>query len=213
MTPKFAAAVDTVFAHALDLFDRLEGGDATIDLKVERDGLRKQLDLAEVDLANSNDWFFAKYALVAWIDEMLRELLWHQRNEAIENSLEFELFNTSDAFYMFYTKATEASQLPKKDALEVFYLCVVLGFRGLYREQNAADAAQAYDLPPDVATWARRTARLIHTGQGRPPIGEKIQAPEGAPPLTGRYLFMGSVILGVILLVALLLSFYVVSLG
>ncbi len=97
-------------------------------------------------------------------------------------------------------KAKEASSLPRKEALETFYVCVVLGFRGLYRDPVAAAAlAEPRQLPPNLETWARQTSMAIQLGQGRPPISESSEPIEGAPPLEGPFLLMWSSLFGVIL--------------
>ena len=60
--------------------------------------------------------------------------------------------------------------MTRRDALEVFYVCVVLGFRGLYAMPEAAFLAEQLGLPPDLESWAARTAKMITLGQGRPPF-------------------------------------------
>ncbi|HEX4149103.1 MAG TPA: DotU family type IV/VI secretion system protein, partial [Pirellulales bacterium] len=98
-----------------------------------------------------------------------------------------ELFNTRLANEQFYLKAKDASLLPGRDALEVFYVCVVLGFRGLYRDPMvAAVLAEPRGLPVDLETWAKQTSLAIRLGQGRPPLNEGGAPGAGAPPLSGQ---------------------------
>jgi type VI secretion system protein ImpK len=99
-------------------------------------------------------------------------------------------------------KAKEASSLRRKDALEVYYVCVVMGFRGLYRDLNRAAAfSEALGLPPDLDTWARQTAMAIQLKLGRPPISEATVSIEGAPPLDGPFSFIWAALAGLILTV------------
>jgi type VI secretion system protein ImpK len=186
MTPKFSAAVDLVFQQVLDLLERIGDGENPSPQE-ERVRIRSRLDHAEAQLGRSPDWQLAKYALVAWIDEMLIvEAPWKDRDWWNENKLEWELFQTNDRYQLFYKKAKEAFALPQKDALETFYVCVVLGFRGLYRDPAAAAmAADALQLPRDLQSWTRETAMAIRLGVGRPSISEVNQPLEGAPPLNG----------------------------
>ena len=137
-----------------------------------------------------------------WIDEVLIDAPWDGRSWWKENALEVEIFNTRLRNEQFYLKASEASSLPQKDALETFYVCVVLGFRGLYRDPVAAAAlAEPRQLPPDLETWARQTSMAIQLGQGRPAISEASEPLEGAPPLDGPFLLIWSSLCGVILAV------------
>ena len=117
--------------------------------------IRSRLDHAEAQLGRTPDWLLAKYALVAWIDEMLIvDAPWRDRDWWNENKLEWEIFQTNSRYDLFYKKAKEAFALPQKDALETFYVCVVLGFRGLYRDpvrglnggRSLADSPRSPDL-------------------------------------------------------------------
>jgi len=199
MTPQFAEAVDPVFLDVLGLLDRI-GRDEHPPPKEERLRIRGWLDQAEAILGQGPDWQLAKYALVAWIDDVLIDAPWEGRGWWKENALEVEVFNTRLRHELFYTKAQEASALPRKDALEVFYVCVVLGFRGLYRDPAAAAVlAEPRGLPADLESWARSTSMAIQLGQGRPPISEASVPGEGAPPLDGPFLLIWASLLGVVL--------------
>jgi type VI secretion system protein ImpK len=196
MTPEFALAVDPIFLHVLELLERIERNE-TPSAKDERSRVRSQIDRAEAMLGRKPDWELAKYALVSWIDDLLIEAPWDGRQWWEENALEVELFNSRDAFSKFYVQAEEAQKLTKKDALEVYYVCVVLGFRGLYRDSNAE--AELLGLPASLEEWARKTAMAINLGLGRPPITVNSRPGEGAPPLEGRFNLVGMSIVAVIL--------------
>ncbi|MGO8744493.1 MAG: DotU family type IV/VI secretion system protein [Thermoguttaceae bacterium] len=215
MTPKFATAIDPVFLHVLGLLERISDGENPSP-KDERLRIRGWLDRAEAQLGKGPDWELAKYALVSWIDEMLIvESPWPGQSWWRENALEAEIFDYRLRHEMFYQKAKEASVLPQKDALEVFYVCVVLGFRGLYRDPVAAAAlAEPQQLPGDLDTWARQTAMAIRLGLGRPLISDSSRPLEGAPPLQGPTtlvwaLFFGSVLLALLVIVVWLFLFTV----
>jgi hypothetical protein len=81
----------------------------------------------------------------------------------------------------------------------VFYVCVVLGFRGLYRDNAAAFLADQLGLPPNLEGWASQTSKSIQLGQGRPSITESPRPGSGAPPLDGKYLLIGTALLGIAL--------------
>ena len=201
MTPAFAKAVDPVFLHVLGLLDRLstEGG-STVVPEDERVRIKSLIDVAEGYLGQAADWQLAKYALVAWIDEVLIETDWPGRDWWNENVLEVEIFNTRLANEQFYVRAKEASGLQKRDALEVFYVCVVMGFRGLYRDAFVAQTlAEPRGLPPTLDGWFKHTQLAIRLGQGRPILSDAGDPGPGAPPLSGESLLVWSALIGVFL--------------
>ncbi len=213
MTPEFAKVVDPIFLHVLGLLDRIAREDSPVP-QDEREHILALLGAADAKLGRGQEWELGKYALVSWLDEVLVEAPWEGRNWWNENVVEVKLFNTRLCNELFYTKAQEAGTFPRKDALEIFYVCVVLGFRGLYRDpESAAELIRSRGMPPDLETWAKQTALAIRLGQGRPPIAESAETGQGAPPLQGQSLMIGSVLLGVILAAFTLILGLVFSMG
>ncbi len=201
MSPTLAQAVDPIFLHVLDLLERIEAGSPT-STQEERLRIRTLIDQAEATIGGGAEWELAKYALVSWIDEMLVELPWSGQEWWSNNVLEVELFNTRLCYEEFYTRAQQAATMSRRDALEVFYVCVVLGFRGMYRDpQLAAHLLQARGLPADINTWAKQVAMTIRLGQGRPPLAEPRREITGAPPMRGKTRLMW-VSLAAVLLIA-----------
>jgi len=199
MSPEFAKAVDPVFLYVFRLIDQIQEG-VQPHPEEERVRVRGMLDQAGAVLGQTPDWELAKYALASWIDEMLIvEAPWRGNDWWKNNSLEWEYFNSQDCSEQFYLKAKEASTLRRKDALEVFYVGVVMGFRGMYRDpQRAAAMSEALQLPPNLDTWARQTAMAIQLRQGRPPIGEQSVVVGGAPPLDGPFSLIWASLAGVV---------------
>ncbi len=204
MSPDFALATDPVFLHVIDLLERINRNEAR-EPGAEREGIENSLRDAEARLGDKKDWQLAKYAIVAWIDEVLKQADWDGRKWWTENSLEFAFFATNDASVEFYRKAKEAAGLSRRDALEVYYVCVVLGFRGLYNFDDRLFLTEQLQLPPDVESWASRTARSIKYGLGRPDMEIDPQPIRGAPPLSGRYRLVATSLATVVLLCFVLL--------
>ena len=201
MTPEFAKAVDPIFLGVLGLLDRI-GRDEPLNAEEERVRIRGALDQAEALLGQGDDWQVAKYGLVAWIDEVLIDAPWEASSWWRENSLEWEEYKTLDRSEEFYLKAREASTLRRRNALEVFYVGVVLGFRGLYRDPGRVEALhEGLELPSDLEAWAKQTAMAIHLGRGIPPISDSSVPIEGAPPLDGPFTLIWSSAVGLILIV------------
>jgi type VI secretion system protein ImpK len=207
MTPRFAQAVDPVLLHVLGLLDRINRDEQPSPIE-ERLRIVALLDQAEAIVGAGTEWDLAKYALVSWIDEMLVEIPWEGRDYWSNNVLEVELFNTRLCNEQFYTRAQESSTLARRDALEVFYVCVVLGFRGLYRDpQTATMFAAAHGLPPDLDTWAKQASLAIRLGQGRPALAAPRRDIAGAPPLRTKPLVAWSWLAALLLAVGAAVSY------
>lgn len=182
MTPKHSLAVDPLLLHMLGLLDRISYGEEPNPLD-ERLRIRALLDQGEAIVGAGREWELSKYALVSWIDEMLVETSWRGREWWSNNVLEMELFRTRLCNEQFFLYAKEASTLTRRDSLEVYYVCVVLGFRGLYRDAMLAEMlTEQHGLPGDLPTWARQTAMSIRLGQGRPQLAGPKREIAGAPP-------------------------------
>jgi type VI secretion system protein ImpK len=198
MTPTFAAAVDPIFSYVLGLLDRIAKGESR-SVQEERASIRSLIDQAAARSAGQQ-WELAKYALVCWIDEVLLEAPWDGRDWWNNNVLEVEIFKMREAAERFFFDAREAATLPQRDALEVYYICVILGFRGLYRDPDAAATlTHSRNLPADLETWVRQASMAIHLAQGRPTIAEGGSPGEGAPPLHGQSFMVWAVLTGILL--------------
>lgn len=158
MREEIANLVYPVIMYGLQMRDRLEQGEA-LDLDAEQSQLRAIL-LSDVearqwidfggtkgaassgnDAEQGNPFLGIRYALVCWLDEIfiLNSPLENQWNE---RKLEGELYGTNDRAWKFWEQAELALARPSNDALEAFYLCVQLGFRGEMRD--GTDKLQAW---------------------------------------------------------------------
>lgn len=186
MTPGFAQAVDPIFLHVLGLLDRIQQGEQPAP-QDERLRVRALIDQGEALVGTGPEWDAAKYALASWADEMLIDAPWEGHSWWSNNALEVELFQTRSCFDRFFIRGQEVTTLARRDALEVYYVCVVLGFRGLYRDpEMASSLIQNYGLPPDLESWAKQAAMAVRLGQGRPALPSPIREVTGAPPQQGR---------------------------
>ncbi|MBI3864222.1 MAG: DotU family type IV/VI secretion system protein [Planctomycetia bacterium] len=205
MTPKFSRAVDEVFVYVIGLLTRIEQNE-DLNPGHEKTQIRGLLDRAEAKVESRDEWRLAKYGLVAWIDEALTQAEWKAREWWQERSLEQDYFRTGDAGIQFFVRAREAQECTNKDALEVFYVCVMLGFRGVYGARGGAEQAEQYNLDPSLDAWIERTAIAIKLRQGRPPISGIPQVAVGAPPLEARFQFLGMALFTLMLIVATVLT-------
>jgi type VI secretion system protein ImpK len=203
MTPDFAKAVDPVFEYVLELLDRIEAGRET-SAEREHQRILRAVDRAEAELGAGNEnWQSAKFGLVCWIDEMLSAHVWEGAEYWSNNPLERELFGTADRALLFYTWAKKAAAERQRDALEVYFVCVILGFRGLYEiPEVAADLVDKFELTATLNDWLSQTGSALQLRRGVPPINPTGKIPPGAPELRGYSLMMAA-LLAVILAGAL----------
>ena len=125
------------------------------------------------------------------------------------NVLEVQHFNTRLCNEQFFVRAAEASTLTKRDALEVYYICVVMGFQGLYRDPLMADSLiHGHGLAPDLASWAQQASMSIRLGQGRPPLKPPQREIAGAPPLRSKSVVVWSWLIAIVLVVCNIVYFY-----
>lgn len=77
----------------------------------------------------------AKYAMVAFLDEGVLSSKFPMKDEWAGSPLQLEYFNDFAAGEEFYTKLKQirgAADSDKRDLLEVYFLCLTHGFKGMY---------------------------------------------------------------------------------
>jgi type VI secretion system protein ImpK len=165
MLYEFAAVVDPIFAHVLHLLSRIATSQGDQNIDRERDAIRLNFDVAEKTMLaipnHRKQWELARYALVAWIDEVLIEAPWSGRQKWQDNLLEFAFYQSRDRAEGFFHKATQAKEAGFLDALEVFYLAVMLGFQGLYGVDDRIERAHKLKIPTSLKVWADDTGLLV----------------------------------------------------
>jgi type VI secretion system protein ImpK len=77
----------------------------------------------------------AKFALIAFLDEAIITSDWVHKEKWLSFPLQLELFNINDAGEKFFDLLDTLRQFPKSgsDLLEIYYLCLALGFKGKYQ--------------------------------------------------------------------------------
>lgn len=192
MRDEIANLVHPVLTYGLRLRDRLEAGEKP-SLELEQAVLKGML-LSELEAQRYSDFggdverdvarndeeaaplfLGIRYALVCWLDELFIlyspwEAAWN------EHKLEAALYGTNDRAWKFWQQARLAESRPGGDALEAFYLCVMLGFRGELRES-----------PEQLRLWTAAAQAQVtrnRAGGWTPPPG--IEPPTYVPPLRGR---------------------------
>jgi type VI secretion system protein ImpK len=192
MTDQFAGIVSPVFQHLIELQSLLEQGENPA-LEPQREQMIELLAEADQKARGSSqiahDYELARHALVYWIDEVLINSPWRYAMEWRQRILEWDLYQERLRADRFYEKAQEAEALASTDPLEVFYLCVALGFRGRHA-----------DNPAELRRWAERVYNRIVGGSQQ---ADKFLPDEPIERTTLRPLPGPSILLTVSILVAI----------
>jgi type VI secretion system protein ImpK len=161
--------IDSSLSAAPDLRQRLIGA---LDRMVS-DGRR--IGLADADLAE------ARYALVAFIDEQIMRSDWAGRAEWMARPLQLELYHENTAGENFFVRLRSLLRAGDRPvAVEVYYLCLVLGFQGAYRDGGEPQALEKFTraardqlrkVLPDAAKISphakpKGSTRSVKTGYG-----------------------------------------------
>jgi hypothetical protein len=133
MKRETADLICPIFRQGLRIKERLRRGER-LSVHAEQAELRRLFQMGSpVDLPDTV-FLGVRYPVACWLDEVFIEdedSPWQR--EFNENKVEQALFTRSLRFDLFWDQAALAEAEGNADALEVFYLCVMLGFRGRLR--------------------------------------------------------------------------------
>jgi type VI protein secretion system component VasF len=139
-----------------------------------------------------------RYLLACWLDEFfIGYTPWAERWK--ERKLETALYGSNERAWKLWEQARQAERRSESDPQEVFYLSVMLGFRGDMEREPAA-----------LQAWAE-AARARH-GRLRPWAAPPEQEPPtDVPPLRWRSRLRRTVLVGGLLLLVLipLVTFFI----
>jgi type VI secretion system protein ImpK len=128
----------------------------------------------DVSRRGGESFLGVRYTLACWLDEIFIDspLEEHWR----EHTLEQALYGSRDRAWKFWKQADLAQARRGSDPLEVAFLCVMLGFRGEYR-----------DDPDKLRSWVNVTQTRIAQSQAKEwpaPTGTDLET--HVPPLRAR---------------------------
>jgi len=177
-----ARVVYKVLSLGLRYHRRLER-EVGLSLDGVQSELKRELGLSSARQANglmgepSGDYWGYRYALVCWLDELF--IIYSPwRDQWNPKALEPILFHDRLRGPLFWRQAALASARADLDGMEVFYLCVLLGFRGDLR-----------DYPQQLQEWQEKFETQL--GLRRRVVWSEVPAekplpPTDVPPLTAR---------------------------
>ena len=123
------------------------------------DHIRRQFSLLDQAAfkknVNSTTIQHMKYALAAFFDEIVLSSNWPYRSLWMMQPLQMEFFDEHLAGEGFFKRLNQLRQDPfaNIELLEVFYVCLQLGFEGMYRMQGLEKlAALQVDLCAQIET-------------------------------------------------------------
>jgi type VI secretion system protein ImpK len=222
MRPQMAKLVYPVFQYGLQLKARLDAGEP-LDMETEQVKLRGYLQsevearrnpeyagdsdadsggssISGIERRSKSGFRGPRYAMTCWLDEIF---ILHSRWQKAwtDRSLERALYNSRDRAPEFWVQARLAESRTGEDALEVFFLCVVLGFRGDYR-----------DDPAKLEAWVSNVrSRLSRRQDQEWPAPDALETPTNVPPLLQRARFQrAALFLGGAIIVAIFVVVFVV---
>jgi type VI secretion system protein ImpK len=169
MTPRFSEAIDPVFLQVFDLLERIDQGAAISPIEERRkiDDLLKRADQRLI--AEAQQWENGKYLLVAWIDEMLVTAYeWDGQDWWRDNVLEWHVFRTRQCNDRYFVLSNSSRSESLDNPVQLSFLGVVLGFRGLYRDVRLSrDLIKKHQLPNDLDEWAQQFGAATQLAQAR----------------------------------------------
>jgi type VI secretion system protein ImpK len=124
---------------------------------------------------NHEDYNLARFAVFAWVDEVVLSSQWEGRQQWLREQLQRIYYQTADAGELFFERLNTIGP-HQRDVREVYYLCLALGFTGQYC--NAGD---------DFLLEQLRTSNLkLLTGSsaGLPSLDKEELFPDAYPTAT-----------------------------
>lgn len=123
------------FALILQLRATTEFGDADLLRRRVKDLLEQSEREALRAGVPAEDVRTARFALVAFVDETVLSSDWSQKDWWVARPLQLELYDRYDAGEVFFDRLDQLLARPEQyaEVLEVYYLCMTLGFKGRYQ--------------------------------------------------------------------------------
>ena len=136
--PSAAGRLATFYGEPLALVLQLQAAAEFGDADVLRDRTKRLLRQAEREAQDAgydrDDTREASFAVVAFIDETVQRSGWSDREAWLAQPLQLELYDRNDAGEEVLARLDDlrGAVSERVDVLEVYYLCLALGFRGRY---------------------------------------------------------------------------------
>ena len=172
-TRKLAQVMAPCFSLILHLRETSEFGDSDL-LRSRILEMLKSAEKEAIDAAIPvNDIKDSRFAIVAFLDESILGSDWTGKASWVARPLQVQLYGQAVAGEEFFDRLQriKADAHIRHDVLEVYYLCMALGFKGKYRIMGDAGQNELRILIEDTYTRLKATAQ----------VDSKYLAPHGRP--------------------------------
>jgi type VI secretion system protein ImpK len=128
-----------IYSPCFALVLQLRATSAFGEADLLRERIKRLLDKAGVEAARAGvaheDVQAAKFAMVAFIDETILSSEWAEKDRWLARPLQLEIYDRYDAGEEFFVKleTLRGQRVHRAEVLEVYYLCMALGFKGRYQ--------------------------------------------------------------------------------
>jgi type VI secretion system protein ImpK len=128
-----------IYSPCFALVLQLRATSAFGEADLLRERIKRLLDKAGLEAARAGvaheDVQAAKFAMVAFIDETILSSEWAEKDRWLARPLQLEIYDRYDAGEEFFVKleTLRGQRVHRAEVLEVYYLCMALGFKGRYQ--------------------------------------------------------------------------------
>lgn len=186
MSAQLSRVTDPILEVGVSLLERIESNEL-VDYQREHANVLELFARADALLGEDRSWQLARYALAVWIDEICLSLPWDGAAWWQNNILEMKFFQSRICNVRFFELAKQAAALRDRQALDVFYCCVVLGFRGMYANpEEPPKNTSEEDFPSTLQKWLEWASQLLNATASPAYQAATNRIISGAPPLPGR---------------------------
>lgn len=170
--PPLAALCTDLFLIVIAMRDSRDLGDPQALRKLVSHYLDQFSCNAAVSGVVAQDIESARYALVALLDETVLSLPGQCRDYWIGRPLQLDLFGTSVAGQEFYRRLEMILENPgaHDQLLEVYYLCLSLGFEGKYKMADTRERAGVVQSAGRALSEVRKLAQNGLSPHGIPKV-------------------------------------------
>jgi type VI secretion system protein ImpK len=172
-----------VYAPCLTLALKLRAADEYGDAETLRGRIKRMLESSRREAqqhgAPPEDAREAEFALVAFLDETLLSSDWSQKDQWLARPLQLELYNRYDAGEEFFHRLDGLRANPglHAEVLEIYYLCMALGFKGKYQLHGQEELRELVEgTYADVANQpGMKVGRLAPHGAPRDNVATEVR--------------------------------------
>ena len=155
----------SIFHLVMPLISGDKGASVSQDLRAKFtrgfDDFERRCYEMKLDAGRVSD---AKYAIAAFVDEKVMGSAWQHKLTWMGKPLQLEYFGDNLAGEGFFQKLAKLRQSGDRnvDVLEIYYLCLQLGFEGMYRMRGLEQLqALQVDLRTQIADSRNRVPRTL----------------------------------------------------